>query len=87
MISKTIDGTSVAFFGQGTIKVRTCKTPELSTAQLELTTCEVSKLGEIAGPCILNSEIIVLDFSSVESVDVFMKRLQVIKDILSEKHH
>lgn len=73
---------AVARFGNGTVRIRPYVLQTREGGQIELTQCRKKQTGEAVTKedVIPQTNKIVLDFKSVESVDILMQKLQALRD-------
>lgn len=71
---------AVARFGQGTVKIKPYTLKTRFGGQVELTTCKKTATGADPGESVRNSNKIVLDFSTLESLDAVIKKLQDLRE-------
>lgn len=84
MIQKLKNGKgAVARFGNGTVRVNPYTLKSRYGCQVELTTCPKAVVGDNAKETIHNSNKIVLDFSSIESLDVLIEKLNNLREDLA----
>lgn len=81
MIRKTLDGgTLIAKFGRGTVHIKQHLLQSRYGGQVQLTPCRKSKIGkDVAKDNIFKNPKIVLDFGSVESLQVLINKLEELK--------
>lgn len=83
MIQKLKNGSgAVARFGNGTVRIKPYTLKTRHGGQVELTTCHKTKVGDEAFQTDRYSNKIVLDFASVESLDVLIAKLKDLRDDL-----
>lgn len=70
-------------FGQGTVRIKSHILQSRFGAQIELATCEKTELGKIPSKVNLDNKV-VLDFSSLESLDLLIEKLTGVRELLSE---
>lgn len=84
MVQKLKNGKgAVARFGKGSVRVKAYTLKTRFGGQVELTTCKKTQIGEKALESIPHSNKIVLDFSSIESLDVMIETLQDLREDLA----
>ncbi len=83
MIKRLISNGLKARMGFGTVKMRTGKIK--ATGLIELTQIEQSEVGGVPGLIIPDSPKIIIEFSSVQSVDLMIKQLEAVKSLLSKQ--
>lgn len=74
---------AVARFGNGTVKIKPYTLKTRFGGQVELTTCRKTDVGGEAKESVPQSNKVVLDFSSVESLDVLIQKLQDLREDLA----
>jgi len=70
-------------FGKGTVRIKTHILQSRFGAQVEFVTCEKTELGKVPSKVDLLNKV-VLDFSTLESLDLLIEKLTEARDLLSE---
>lgn len=82
---KSVTGTRVKF-GNGTVRVRPHVLQSRPGVQLELSSCKPTAIGETPDPVSRQmSEKVVLEFTSIQSIDVVMEKLQHLRECLEDQ--
>lgn len=79
---------AVARFGEGTVRIKPYTLQTRFGGQIELTQCRKKKTGEpvTQEDVVPNSNKIVLDFASIESVDVLIEKLQALREDMANEY-
>jgi hypothetical protein len=87
MIRKIQSGGAMAFFGNGTVRVRPYTLKTRYGGQVELTECRPRAIGGAVDKedVVYNSNKIVLNFESVDSLDVLIEKLQDLREDLANE--
>lgn len=78
---KSLEGTLIKF-GDGTLRLR----PSKFGSQLEIISCKKTEIGEVpsSDKLIPGAQRIILEFTSVESLDVLLNKLNWIRSQMTE---
>jgi hypothetical protein len=81
---RSVSAGLIARFGGGTVKVRAYVLKTRTGGQVEFTQCRKTTIGDEPDE-VLHSNKIVLDFTSLESLDVVIDRLQGLRDDMANE--
>lgn len=79
MINKVF-GIPRARFGSGTVRIKTIVKTSKHDSRLVLSSCKKTKIGDTPPESKPTKNLIILEFSNVESIDVLIQKLKGLKD-------
>lgn len=82
---KTKRGGAIAKFGNGTVNVKAYPLQSRIGAQLELSRCVATNIGEKSEKIFTREPNIVLDFTSLESLQIVIDKLEDIREMLIDQ--